>query len=260
MSSIMDTIQERINRIRQLQAEKSEDLTERVYQCPKCRDEEGFIITREDGSEAWKFCECAERKRIERLFKASQITEEFRKKTFDNFDVEGRPQAVKDAYEAAKEYVADFENIRHQRRNSIALLGVPGCGKTHLLMAIANNLMQNGVGVLYFPWVEGFNNLKANLDLSEEKVYRLQTVPVLYIDDLFKGREKPTEFQREQLFAIVNHRYLNNLPILISSEWDFDRICAFDMAIGSRLYEMCRDYAVLLQGGLELNYRLSGEE
>lgn len=199
-----------------------------------------------------------EKKKIERLFRFSQITDEFRKMTLESFDTLERPQIIVDAFETALEYVESFESLKRNRQNSMALLGVPGTGKTHLLTGVSNELIKNGVSVLYFPWVEGFNGLKADFDLVEEKINKLQSVPVLYIDDLFKGRREPTEFQKEQFFAIVNYRYLNNLPILVSSEWDFDQICGLDMGSGSRLYEMCKDYTVIIKGGIHLNYRLNG--
>ena len=188
--------------------------------------------------------------------KSSQITEEFQKKTFGNFNTEGRPEVVVKAFQTARRYVIDFPKIKHTRQNSAALLGRPGSGKTHLIMAIANNLIQKGVEVVYFPWVEGFNELKSDFERAEERISRLQRAEVLFIDDLFKGREKPTPYQLEQLFAIVNYRYLENLPILTSSERTIAEMCEIDEAIGSRINEMCRDYKVILTGGIELNYRL----
>ncbi|WP_245590479.1 ATP-binding protein [Aneurinibacillus terranovensis] len=228
-----------------------------TYECEKCQDKEGYIVRGEDGREYWRFCECREQKKTKRMFKSSQITEEFQKLGFRNFITENRPKCVVDAYETAQDYLKYFDRFRNERKNSIALLGNPGCGKTHLLMAVSNNLMRKGVGVLYFTWVDLLNELKDDFDLLHEKVQRMQKVDVLFIDDLFKGRKEPTPFQLEQLFAIVNYRYLNHLPIMISSERDIDQICEIDEAIGSRIYEMCRDYTVLLQGSRkELNYRL----
>lgn len=101
------------------------------------------------------------------------------------------------------------------------------------------------------------NELKDDFDLLLTKVQQMQQVEVLFIDDMFKGRKEPTPFQLEQLFSIVNYRYLNNKPMLISSERDIDQMCEIDEAIGSRIYEMCQDYTVLLKGNSkELNYRL----
>lgn len=231
--------------------------SDRTVECPKCQDMEGYITRNEEGYEVWTFCVCRQRKRIERLFKSSQITEGFRKLGFRNFKTAGRPQPVIDAYECAELYLKSFKQIRNERQNSIALLGEPGSGKTHLLMAISNNLIQkHGIQVIYFPWVEVWNEIRDNLDLLQENIYRLQRAEVLFIDDLFKGRETPTDFQLEQLFAIVNYRYLNNLPMLVSSERDIDQLCEIDTAIGSRIYEMARDYCVILRGE-GLNYRIN---
>jgi DNA replication protein DnaC len=245
-------------RLQKVGRDDSED--QLTYECEKCKDQYGYIIRGEDGREYWRFCECREKKKVERLFKSSQITEEFQKMGFRNFKIEGRPRVVIDAYETAKEYLEYFDRFRNSRHNSIALLGNPGCGKTHLLMAVSNNLMRRGIGVLYFTWVDLLNELKDDFDLLHDKVQRMQQVDVLFIDDLFKGRKEPTPFQLEQLFAIVNYRYLNHLPMLISSERDIDQMCEIDEAIGSRIYEMCRDYTVLLKGNRkELNYRLKEE-
>lgn len=187
----------------------------------------------------------------------SRITEEFKEKRLANFKSTQCLPVVQDAHQAALAYLEEFSSIRKSSRNSISLLGSPGSGKTHLLMAITNELIEHGVPVIYFPWVEGFNELKGNLDELDERIGLLQRIEVLYIDDMWKGREKPTPFQLEQAFAIINYRYMNKLPLLISSEYDIDAMCAFDMAIGSRIYEMCKDFCVVIHGDPKrINYRL----
>lgn len=230
---------------------------QKKFDCPRCKDKEGYLVSGDDGYEYWRYCECRERRKIERLFKSSHITPAFQKLGFKNFRLDGMPQPIVDAYNCAVTYYRNFQDNRESRHNSIALLGEPGAGKTHLLMAVSNCLISQGVGVTYFPWVEGFNELKDNLDHLDDRIQKLQNAPVLFIDDLYKGRAKPTEFQLEQLFAIVNFRYLNNLPLLVSSEREVDELCKIDKAIGSRIYEMARDYTVILNG-MELNYRIHG--
>lgn len=214
-------------------------------------------------------CECVQRFKTEKLMKSSEITEGFKQKGFQNFVTEGRPPIIKDAYECALEYFQEYEKIKGKRTNSIALIGRPGSGKTHLLSAVSNNLInRKKVPVLYFPYVEGFNDLKDDFDQLETKLARMKKVEVLFIDDLFKpvsvdtkqGRiKKPraTEWQVEQMYAVINHRYLNNKAIIISSELDYQQILDIDEAIGSRIYEMCADFMVNLQGE-NLNYRLEG--
>lgn len=211
-----------------------------------------------DGAEYWRDCECAIRRRTERLIQASQITDSFRQMSFKNFEWKTRPSIVQQAFATAYKYAKEFTTIRQQRSNGLCLLGRPGAGKTHLLMATANKLLSDGIEVVYFPWVEGCADLKSDFDALPDKIHRLQRVEVLYIDDLFKGREKPTDFQLEQIFAIINYRYLNRLPIMISSEWSIARMCAYDEATGSRINEMCREYKVVLDEE-GLNYRLRDE-
>ncbi|OMD66034.1 hypothetical protein BSK62_13280 [Paenibacillus odorifer] len=235
---------------------KIEQVPDTQYRCQKCNDLEYIIFKDENGHDYGRECECKKLRRTEKLMKSSKITEEFQGKTFRNFNVTGRPEKVKEAREAAFNYTMNFEDIRNHRANSICLLGRPGCGKTHLLMATSNNLLAKGVGVVYFPWVEGFNEIKNDFDKLEERIKRLQMAEVLYIDDMFKGRSVPTDFQIEQAFAIINYRYLEKKPILISSERSIMQLCEIDEGIGSRINEMCEEYRVVLTGGIELNYRL----
>jgi DNA replication protein DnaC len=254
----LEEIRQRSQR-NQSQAGKTEGLDQEKIRCQTCRDELGNLIRNDDGYEVWKPCTaCRDWRKAEKIMKQSHITPEFQKMSFEGFTNANRPQNIIEAKECAEDYLRDFQTIRHERKNGIALLGIPGCGKTHLLMAVANGLIAQNVPVIYFPWVEGFNELKANLDSLEDRIGLLQRVDVLYIDDMWKGRKEPTPFQLEQAFAIINYRYLNKLPILISSEHDIDSMCHFDMAIGSRIYEMCKEYLAVIKGDPKIiNYRLS---
>lgn len=254
--------------------EESEN--ENQFKCPTCKDK-GFVLKdipelEEDGSQkTWPNgepkmvetlfdCVCAKRRQAEHLMKFSEITDEFKNMTFSSFELMGKHELVKEAYQCAIDYYKDFDKIRNARCNSISLLGQPGSGKTHLLTALANNLIQKKqVSVLYFPFVEGFNDLKDNFDLLEGKLTKMKRVGVLFIDDLFKGRDYPTPFQLEQMFAVINYRYLNHKPIMISSEKTVDELCDIDEALGTRIFQMCRDYTVVIQGDRkQLNHRLVG--
>src|SRR5690606_38869220 len=141
-------------------AGKSDGLEEKKYLCPKCKDQTGYI-EKHDGVDVWVRCGCVEWRKAQKLMKASEITDEFQNMGFKNFNVDGKPSVIRDIRDCAMTYLKEFESIRHERANSIALLGQPGVGKTHLLTAVSNNLINKfGVPVLYFPYVEGFNDLK----------------------------------------------------------------------------------------------------
>ena len=89
----------------------------------------------------------------------------------------------------------------------------------------------------------------------ESMMSRYKSCKVLLIDDLFKG--SITSSDLNVIFEIVNHRYFNNLPIIISSEKRREELLKIDEAIGSRILEMCGDYNVELKGS-RLNYRIYG--
>ncbi|MGL5718787.1 MAG: ATP-binding protein, partial [Paraclostridium sp.] len=222
------------------------------YRCNKCRDMTFIVV----GDVAIP-CECRDVRIAEDVLKQSGISEEFRKKTFDSFNYAYNMQ-VADAYGKAKRYYSDFGRIREDRRNSIMFLGQVGCGKTHLSLAIANRLMDDGVGVVYMSYREVIMRFKQNVMNEDEYVKlmnRYKKAKVLLIDDLFKG--SVTKSDVNIVLEIVNFRYFNNLPMIISSEKCVDDLLDIDEAIGSRLVEMSKDYLVQMKGR-KLNYRVYG--
>ena len=57
------------------------------------------------------------------------------------------------------------------------------------------------------------------------------------------------------MYEIINYRYMNNLPLIISTEKDLEGLLLFDEATGSRIIEMCLDNIVWIESR-ELNYRM----
>ena len=73
------------------------------------------------------------------------------------------------------------------------------------------------------------------------------------LDDLYKGKVNETDVNI--IFELINYRYLNHLTIIVSTEFTVEKLLSFDEAIGSRIYEMSKDYIVEIEG-TENNYRL----
>lgn len=221
------------------------------YQCKLCKDTEWIL---DSETNCARPCKCREVKQYQRILQNSGISEAFRKKTFENFEpVNPKAELAK---KMAMEYVRKFEQLRKEKYNSIAFLGQVGAGKTHLSIAIANELMKQGVGVLYMQYREAIIHLKQNI-LDEiyyrDEIGRYKMASVLLVDDLYKG--KVTDADLNIMFEIINYRYLKGLPIIVSSEYTIDKLLEFDEAIGSRILEMCRGRIVEFEG-IELNYRL----
>ena len=226
---------------------------ENEYKCVKCRDMT-FII--DDGIATP--CECRALREAEDILRKSGIGREFRNKRFDNFDF-SRSMATMEGYKRAMDYENEFLNIENGRCNSIMFLGQVGSGKTHLSMAICNELMDRGISVIYMGYRDCLTSIKQNMldSVYYNKVMnRYKNARVLFVDDLFKGSITGSDVNI--MFEIINYRYLNGLPLIVSCEKSIEEIINIDEAIGSRLYEMSCDYAISLSGK-RLNYRMYGK-
>ncbi len=248
----MDKFQKRLREVAQNAPKRNDD--NRDYECSLCKDT-GWVVIEEKGHSFAKECSCRKIKEARRIIEQSGISLDFRNKGFGNFNTRDVPQLVNAKGKAITYYQSFFE-IEHTRNNSIMFCGQVGSGKTHLGTAICSNLMSQNVAVIYMPYRNAVTKIKQTLTNNsayDREMSRYTQARVLYIDDFLKGRI--TESDVNIIYEIVNYRYMNNLPIIVSTEKFLDDLIAFDEAIGSRIIEMCRGNIVQLQGR-ELNYRL----
>ena len=232
------------------------------YECMYCRDKEWIL---DADSNSARPCKCREAKQYRRILQASGISEAFLKKTFKNFIPKHQSTAA--AKQMAIDYVKEFDKISNTEENSIAFLGQVGSGKTHLSIAIANELMKRGIGVRYMQYREDIMKIKQSA-VDEiaytREINKYKNDTVLLIDDLYKGAvyknrmgyEAVNEADLRAMFEIINYRYLKKAPMIISSEYTVDQLLDFDEAIGSRIIERCKGHIIELHG-MELNYRLA---
>jgi DNA replication protein DnaC len=222
-----------------------------THNCELCKDTEWIINTETNSA---KPCKCQEAKRYKRILENCGISEAFLKKNFSNYTPKNAAQ--REAKETAQAYAKNFETIRNERNNSIAFLKQVGSGKTHLSIAICNTLMEQGTGVRYMQYREVITRLKQNMTdeaYYQNEMHKYKECPVLLIDDLYKV--KTTESDINLVYEIINHRYLKGMPIILSCEYDMDKLLEFDEAIGSRIAEMCKGRIIEFIG-IELNDRL----
>lgn len=224
------------------------------YECEICKDI-GSVMVVENGIEIARQCKCYKLRQARELMERSGISQEFQKKSFDNFDTKHNPQ-LESAKNQAVKYAGMFAEREHDRQNSIIFSGQVGSGKTHLGTAISGYLMNHGIAVVYMAYRNAVTKIKQHVTDEERysrEVSLYSKARVLYIDDLLKGRL--TETDVNIMYEIINYRYMNNLPVIISTEKSLEELLEFDEAVGSRMIEMCRGNIVTLQGK-DLNYRL----
>jgi len=225
--------------------------TSTLYKCKECRDS-----TWVDGTNGLKRCKCFEIAKAKRMWDKAGIDTEQAKQTFSSFKVWNSSSAA--AKDIAVKYYKNFESIKAERSNSIAFIGQVGSGKTHLSIALAVNFLKKDISVIYMPYRDVITKIKQNMldeEFYQKELGKYKNAKVLLIDDLFKG--KVTESDINIMFEIINYRYLNHSPIIISSEFSADRLLDFDEAVGSRILQMCKNCTVQIEGR-ENNYRLKG--
>ncbi|MBC8170954.1 MAG: ATP-binding protein, partial [Anaerolineae bacterium] len=126
----------------------------------------------------------------------------------------------------------------------LLLEGTYGCGKTHLAAAVANLRLRQGDPVLFITSPDLLDHLRAayapNSDSTYDETFdRVRNTPLLILDDL--GVENPSAWAQEKLFQLLNHRYNHNLPTIITTNMNIDRL---DARVRSRLLDDTRTHRV----------------
>ena len=185
--------------------------------------------------------------RFEALYNNSFVGQRFKSRTFETFIP---TKETFRAFQAVKKYVDNFEEYMVSGTGLI-ISGNCGVGKTHLAAGISQELNSKGFSTIFGTLISLMDRIKKtyNQGQDDSKIfYDYCNVDLLIIDDL--GKEKVTEWLLEKFWSIVNHRYENNKPIVITSNYlseneliqKFSINCDSSIAesIVSRICEVCR--------------------
>ena len=201
------------------------------YKCSVCKDTGYIIIEQPTYQPVIKECSCRNKERLKQEWLESGFNITCNDLTLNKF--------------------------QDDRNNSISFLGEPGTGKTHICIGISLELLKKGFKPIYFPYrdvIDTMIDLRVNDKTKyETKLNKYQKCNILFLDDLFKGGY--TEAEIKLIFKIINYRYINKLPIIVSSEHISSKLLEIDRAIGSRIIEMSKN-RILDIAGEEYNQRL----
>ena len=231
------------------------------YDCKLCNNKGIFYLMQGDELVS-RECKCMKIRYTMDRIEASGLKSLFEKYTFENYELHKEGQTEKQAKIRKELYdlCRDFESDTGGR--SLLLAGQAGVGKTHLCTAICSSLINKGLEVRYMQWKADTAALKAIANMPDyaQKLEKLKSVDVLYIDDLFWTNEgqKPTAGDINIAFDVINYRYINSdkLITLISTNKEFMELMQIDETVASRIYEMCgRKYVKIIKKDSSLNYR-----
>jgi DNA replication protein DnaC len=161
----------------------------------------------------------------DRLFSLSHL-DELKGLTFDSFQPRGQiglgerqARSLEIAHNTARQYAGSLKGW-------LLLQGGYGCGKTHLAAAIANFAVGMGVPTLFLTVPDLLDLLRFSFDAEditfEQRFEQIRTAELLVLDDF--GTQSATPWAQEKLFQIVNYRYINRLPLVVTTNIPLDEI------------------------------------
>ncbi len=144
-------------------------------------------------------------------------------KTFDNFSLEPPGGLTPEELGTLKEVYQQVRRYAEQPSGWLFFQGSFGSGKTHLAAAVANYRLAQGDHVMFVTAPDLLDHLRSAYAPSSEIEYdelfeRVREVPLLILDDL--GAESSTPWAQEKLYQLINHRYQNKLPTVLTTNRD----------------------------------------
>ena len=134
---------------------------------------------------------------------------------------------------AMKAYVENFDKFRSCGKG-LLLYGSVGTGKTYAAASVANALIDKGYPCLVTNFARLANTLQGLYDGRQDYIDSLNRFDLLVIDDL--AAERSTEYMQEQVFNIINSRYVAGLPMIITTNLTGDELKHPDSISKERIY------------------------
>ncbi len=174
----------------------------------------------------------------QRLFELSRL-DRLSHLTFENFETRGNknakfmtPQDVHNL-QITREITEDFARAP---QGWLLMEGGYGCGKTHIAAAIANFAVSMGRPTLFITVPDLLDTLRFSYNdpetTFEARFEEVRNADLLVLDDF--GTQNATGWAQEKLFQIMNYRYINKLPTVITTNLMLDEI---ESRIRSRLQD-----------------------
>lgn len=160
------------------------------------------------------------------------------------FETAKQTNSNKNAYDRAFTYCKEF--AKKTTTKGLFITGPASTGKTYLAGCIVNALVDKEVGCLFGNVLDHLGSIRKtydddNKETEDYAVQQLAKRQVLVIDDL--GKEKVKEWTEQMLYRVINMRYEQLKPLIVTSNFSLTelekRYPDTGPYIVSRLVEMC---------------------
>jgi DNA replication protein DnaC len=222
--------------------------------CSECQGT-GWVLEKSEGRSVATRCHCFQDRKKTILMEQANIPRRYIHCSFDNFEIHN------DSHKAALKISKQFVKNYPVQDVGFLFIGPCGVGKTHLAIAVLQELINTKEAQCYFI---DFRNLIRKIQstyspdspLTESDIFaQIFQKDVLVLDEL--GAKRTTAWVEETIFYIINTRYNNKkLTIFTSNYLDQDEeedtresffkrrgdslVDRIGTRLRSRLYEMCK--------------------
>ena len=161
----------------------------------------------------------------ERLYRFSNL-ERLQHMTFESFSPHGRVALSPIAQKSLGQAYNLSYSFAQTRTGWLLLEGSFGCGKTHLAAAIANFSAKHGIPTMFLTAPDLLDWLRASFEGADERFSarfeEIRQVPLLILDDF--GTQNATPWAQEKLFQLLDFRYVNQSPTVITTNLRLEEI------------------------------------
>jgi len=161
----------------------------------------------------------------QRVYRLSNLAA-FKDMSFETFKVQGRVGMGDDQLRSLKLAYDSAQGFARTLSGWLLLLGSYGVGKTHLAAGIANFAVGMGVPTLFLTAPDLLDWLRYSYDAPddtfESRFEEIRNINLLVVDDL--GTQNATPWAQEKLYQILNWRYVNRLPTVVTSNQPLEEI------------------------------------
>lgn len=223
--------------------------------CPHCQGT-GWVLKESKTKTVATRCSCYQEQKSQLLIEQAHIPRRYENCSFKNFEIHN--DSHRHALKISKQFVKNYP----VQEIGLLFIGPCGVGKTHLAVAIIQELIQKKNVPCYFcDFRELIRDIQSTYtpdsSLTESDVLSpVFQKEVLVLDEL--GAKRTTAWVEETIFYIINNRYNNKKLTIFTSNYldkeeeeedrresffkkgDDSLVDRIGVRLRSRLYEMCK--------------------
>ena len=201
-------------------------------------------------------CACYKKRKNQVYFEQAGIPKRYANCSFANFETHN--ESHRHAKKIAQKFVKDYPALNA----GLLFIGPCGVGKTHLAVAILNELIwKKAVSCYFCDFRELIRNIQSSYAVDShitesDVLYPIFQKDLLVLDEL--GAKRTTAWVEEMVFFIINHRYNHKKLTIFTSNYmddegdeedtrdsffkkkDDSLLDRIGVRLRSRLYEMCK--------------------